>query len=59
MVLLTAEQQKAFDATLRKRTQLEAARAKGSDRRGDALETKMDRWTRGAAQSSERAGKEG
>ena len=28
MVLLTAEQQRAFDATLRKRSQLEAARRK-------------------------------
>ena len=52
MVLLTAEQQKAFDATLRKRTQLEAARAKGSDRRGDALEQK---WTDGHGVQHSRA----
>ena len=44
MVLLTAEQQRAFDATLRKRSQLEAARRDGSGSKRDAFEQK---WTDG------------
>ncbi|CAL53999.1 MIF4-like, type 1/2/3 [Ostreococcus tauri] len=44
MVLLTAEQQRAFDATLRKRTQLEAAAQRGAEGRAERFERK---WTDG------------
>ena len=52
MVLLTAEQQRAFDATLRKRSQLEAARRDGSGSKRDAFEQK---WTDGHGVQHSRA----
>lgn len=52
MVLLTAEQQKAFDATLRKRSQLEAKKARADGRGRETLEQK---WTDGHGHLHSRA----